>query len=338
MTVYQNAQLMISAPESPFGTPATLDRWLPYLGNPSLDLKPNDQRSEAMYPGAVAPVSSLYRPSEAADGSLEFELLAKLFGRVLKWALGAGSSTVVAGTTYQQNFTLGNGPYFDSLTAQLARMLVDGSFAVDTYLGTTVKSVEFKMDKTGILTMSLDVDGRTMVTNIAKGSPSVSYPNRFTFAGFSIFTGTVTEPTATTLPSAATPLDGVKSWSLKVENNIVDDDYRANNAGLKSAQAVLRRQVTMDLGMDNTAQAAALRTSWRTNSGPIPIVAKFEAGALSTGLETMVFAAPDCRVVDTPTPNMDGKMPETSIKLEAFKAAASAQPLWVCSRTSDVAL
>ena len=338
MTAYRNAQLMISAPESPFGTAATLDRWLPYLGNPSLDLKTNDQISEAMYPGAVDPVSALYRPTEAVDGALEFEMLAKLFGRVLKWALGAGVSTVVSGTVYQQNFTLGAGPFFDALTIQVARQLVDGTFDVHTYLGCTVKSIEFKMDKAGILTFTVDIDGRTMVTNVAKGSPSVTYPNRFTFAGFSMATGTFTEPTATTLPSAATPLDGVKSFSLKIENSPVDDDYRANNAGLRSQPAMLRRQVTGQLEMDNTAQAQALRTSWRSNSGAIPLVAKFEAGALTTGNESVVFGLPDCRISDTPTPNADGQMPGVTINSRVLKAAASTEPMWICCRTSDSAL
>jgi len=338
MTVYRNAQLMISAPESPFGTAATLDRWLPYLGNPSLDLKPNDQISEAMYPGAVEPSSALYRPTEAVDGAIEFEYLAKLFGRVLKWALGNGTSTVVSGSVYQQNFTLGDGPFFDALTIQLARQLVDGTFDVHTYLGNTVKSIEFKMDKAGILTFSVDIDGRTMVTNIAKGSPSVSYPNRFTFAGFSMATGTFTEPTTTALPSAATALDGVRSFSLKIENNVVDDDFRANNAGLKSQQAALRRQVTGQIEMDNTAQAQALRTTWRTNAGATALVAKFEAGALTTGNESIVFGMPDVRISDTPTPNADGQLPGVTINFRVLKAAALAQPLWICCRTSDNAL
>ena len=125
---------------------------------------------------------------------------------------------------------------------------------------------------------------------------------------------------------------------MKIENGIVDDDYRAGNLGLKSQQGVLRRQVTMQLEMDYVTQAQALRTSWRTNAGAIPIVAKFEAGALSTGLETFVFAAPDCRISDTPTPNADGSMPGATVNLRVLKAAASAEPLWICSRTSDTAL
>lgn len=338
MTVYRNAQLMISAPESTYGTAATVDRWLPYTGNPSLDLKPNDQVSDAMYPGAVEPASALYRPTESVDGGLEFEMLAKLFGRVLKWALGGGVSNLVSATTYQQNFTLGAGPFFDALTVQLARQLVDGTFDVHTYLGCTVKSIEFKMDKAGILTFTLDIDGRTMVTNIAKGSPSVVYPNRFTFAGFSMSTGTFTEPTATTLPSALTALDGVKSFSLKIENSLVDDDYRANNAGLKSQPPVLRRQVTGQIEMDNTTQAQTMRTTWRTNSGAIPLVAKFEAGALSTGLESVVFGMPDCRISDAPTPNADGNQPTTTINFRVLKGAAATEPLFISCRTADTAL
>jgi len=89
-----------------------------------------------------------------------------------------------------------------------------------------------------------------MVTNIAKGSPSVSFPNRFTFAGFSIFTGAFTEPTTTTLPSAATALDGVKSWSMKIENGIVDDDYRTGKPEAVMCSPACRTEHATAKGVD----------------------------------------------------------------------------------------
>ena len=333
MSVYRDAQLMISAPQSDYVTPATLDRWLPYVGNPSLDLAPNDQESETILAGAVALDEQSYRPTEAAAGSIELEWKAKLMGRLLKWALGSATSTLVSAGLYQQLGTLGAGPFFDALTIQLVRKLWDGTDDVHTYLGCVCSSIEWKMDAQGVLKVTIEIDGRTMSTVIAKGSPSVTYPGRFTFGGFSVQTGTFTAPTATVLASGATALSAIRSWSIKVDNQLVTDDYRADGSGLKSQPPVLQRKITGSMEADNTAAIAALRATWRSNGG-IPLVFNFLSGAT----DQVQFAAPYCRLTSAPTPNADGAQPTVTLPFEVRKAAAYAQPLWVVQRTADNAL
>jgi hypothetical protein len=332
VTVYRDAQLMISGPESAYGTAATLDRWLPYTGSPSIDWVPNDAESDAISPGALPMDEGSYRPTESAAGSIDFEWKTKGFGRILKAALGACTSTLVSAGLYQQVATLAAGPFFDALTVQLVRKMWDGTDDPHTYLGCVVSSIEWKMDAQGVLTATVEIDGRTMSTVIAKASATVTYPGRFTFAGFSVQTGTFTAPTATALASAATALSAIKSWSLKIDNKIVADDYRGNGSGLKDQPPVLQRAVTGSMVADNTAAIAALRTTWKANNG-IPFVWNFV-----NGTDQVQFAAPYCRLTSAPTPNMDGNAPTVTLPFEVRKLQSAAQGLWVVQRTSDSAL
>jgi len=255
---------------------------------------------------------------------------AKGFGRFYKAALGAGVSTLVSGGIYQQNFTPSSNALFDALTLQLARPQLDGTtFDVDTFIGCVVKSLEFKMDNKGVLTMTPEWDAQTMSTVIAKGSPSITYPNRFTFAGFSMSTGTLTEPTTIAVGSAITALDGIKSFSLKIENDLDTEDFRAGGTGLKAQPTVSRQTITGQIEGDYIAQIAALRTQWRAN-GTLPLVANFAAG---TDLIQFVMGA--CRISDPLVPNADGKQPAATISFEVRKAAASTAALWITTRSTD---
>ena len=331
MTVYRNAQFGMSAPET-YGTAATIDRLMPYIGDLDFDWEPNDQMSEVIEPGAVANASASYRPTESGTGTYNAEMKAKGFGRILKGAFGNGVSTLVSGGVYQQNFTLNDtSTVFDAFTMQAVRKLVDGTDDVHTFIGTAIKSVEFSMDNAGVLKVAFELLARAMSTAIAKASLTAITANRFTFAGFTFNTGTLTEPTTTVLGSCATALVGIRSWSLKVENNLVEDDYRANGAGLMSQPSVLQRTITGSIEARNTAQIQAFRTNWRNNS-TIPLDARF-----TTGTDVASFIVPQARITGKITPNMDGNMPTVTIPFEGLGGAAT-QPLFCSLRTTDTAL
>ena len=329
MTVYRKAQLMISAPESQYGTAATLDRWLPYQGSPSVDWTPNDQESDAIYPGPVAMDSGSYRPTEAAVGSIDFETKAKGFGRFHKAAFGNAVVTLVSAGLYQHNFTLSDGPYLDALTMQLARLMTDGTFDTHTYIGCVINTIEWKMDNQGTLTETIEFDGRTMSTVIAIGTPTVIYPNRFPFAGFSVSTGVVTEPTTILLGGCATPISGIKSWSLKIDNNIQADDYRGDGTGLKAQPPIQQRKITGTMEADNTPTIAALRTNWKANTG-----IAFNWNFIN-GTDQMNFLAPYCRLTSPPTPNADGQFPTVTLAYEVRKLSTASQALFLSARTAD---
>ena len=331
MTVYRDAQLAMSAPESTYGTAATLDRRMPYTGDLDIDWEPNDQASEVIEPGAVATVGSSYRPTEAVKGTYSFEVKSKGFGRLFKGALGAATSTLVSAGLYQQVHTLAAGPLFDAHTWQVVRKMMDGTDDVHTYLGMVINSLELSMDNAGVLTGSVEFIGRTMSTVIAKASLSLVTANRFTFAGFSLATGTLTEPTATVLGAGASPLDGIRTFSVKIENGYPNDDFRANNAGLMSQPSVLQRKITGSIEARNTAAIQALRATWRSN-GTLPIVANFVNG--TDQVQIIVAAA---RLTGAPTPNADGNLPTVTLAYEGLLGSPS-QPFWLVTRTTDTAL
>ena len=337
---YRDAQLSLGV-ESTFGTAVTTTRWLAYTGNSGFDFEPGDQESEELTADVDAS-SQFYRPTVSAGGSIDFETKAKGMGFLHKAALGTGVSTLVSGTTYQQNFSplaAGAAPFLDPLTIQFVQKLVDNTDDVNTFIGCTIKSIEWKMDNAGVLTETVEVDARNMVTNIAKASVSVAARNRFTFAGMSAFTGVLTEPTATALPSAATALTGLKSFSIKVENSLVVDDFRGDATGLKGQQAVEDQVVTGQIVLDYNAQAQAIRNTWIAGTSGTTLAIKCENGvALSTGVESFVFAMPDIRATAQPTPNRDGKFPTITIPFKAWKPDASTAKLFVSARTSDASL
>ena len=333
MSVYRNAQFGMSAPESAYGTAATIDRRMPYTGDLSGDLQPADAVSEVLDSGAVARSDASYRPVKAGTLTYPFEPKGSGFGRLYKAAFGAGTSTLVSTGLYQQNFTLGDGPLFDSFTGQACRPLTDGTFENDTFLGMTVSSIEFKIENAGVLTATAELDFRDMVTNVAKASLSRVVANRFTFGGFTLATGTVTEPTSSALASALTPLVDVRSWSLKVENNIVADDYRADGTGLKSQPSVLVRKVTGEFEARFTPAIQALRTNWISNT-PFSLVPKFTAGTA----DVHQFVTPSIRITEPPTPNMDGEIPTIKFSYEVLDNGTATKPFWLVVRTADAAL
>ena len=329
---YRDAQLMSSAPQAAYATAQTLDRLHYYSGDPGLGWIPNDAETEAVQPGSVALDTDSYRPSESAGGAIEHEYKAKGFGRILKAALGSGASTLVSGGLYQQVFTPSTAAFFDALTLQLAKPQFDGAtFDVETFIGCVVKSIEFKMDNKGVLTMNTEWDAQTMVTNVAKASPSAVVASRFTFAGFSISTGTVTEPTATVLGSAATPLDGIKSFSVKIENTIDDADFRANGSGKKTQPTVSRQTITGQIEADYIGAIATLRANWLANT-TFSLVANF-----TNGTDVIQFVMPACRISDPVKSSADGSQPKATLSFDVRKGSAT-QAFWIVTRTADTAL
>lgn len=331
---YRNVQAGTSAPAASYGATTTIDRLAQYTDDLTLDWDPNDQFSEVVTSDVVASADGSYRPTESASGGWPFEVKSKGFGRLLNAALGASTTNLVSAGLYQQNHTFGTGNTLPDFNMQAVRKLFDDTDQVDTYLGVIVNALELKMDAAGVLVGSADLDARTMVTNVAKASLSVVAAKRFTFAGFSMSTGTITEATTTALATAPTALDGIKAFSVKIENQMVVDDYRGGGTGLKTQPTRGEQpKVTGTMKADYTSQIATLfRTGWINNTG-VPLIANFV-----NGTDQVQVVLPYCRVSKQPTPNMDGKQPEIDIEFEVLKSSAYTQPLWISLRTADTAL
>jgi hypothetical protein len=239
----------------------------------------------------------------AADGSGDFtvECASKGMGKLFQAALGSGTSTVVAGTTYQQNFTLGSSP--SSLTIQQGLVEAGGTVDAYSWLGCMVSGWELSLPNNDIATLKLTVDAGDLSTTQPYAAPS--YPtgvNLYHFANASIATGTFTAATATTLPAAATQALDFRNLVITASNNLTADRFNAGGGGRKS------KPTRGLVGITGTADIEYDATTYRDlvlNDNILTVVATVTAGALSTGNETLCVALPAIKL-DSPLPQPNG--------------------------------
>jgi hypothetical protein len=239
------------------------------------------------------------------DGSMKIpkRIFSKGDGLFLEWALGTSLITLVSGSTNQHNFTTGDTPPSASIQAQL----VEAGGTVDDYswLGCMCDSIEFSLGNRDLLTATATVDARDLSTAQSHVAPVyATTPNLFHFANLSFSTGAFTAATANTLPSCATPMTNVRQMTLKLDRNLIKDRFNATANGLKGKSLVASPAVTgtIDLEYDSTTYRDAMIADTT-----LSLVAQYTAGALSTGLETFVFALPAIKLENPlPKANNDG--------------------------------
>ena len=272
----------------------------------------------------------------AGDGGGDFSIEAVSKGMGLLWAacLGTGTSTLVSGSTYQQNFTLADAP--TSLTVQKGLVQAGGTVDAYSFLGCMVESWEFGFPNNDIATLKATVDAGDLSTAQSYAAPS--YPaapvNLFQFANASISTGTFTAATTTTLPSAATATVNVRGGSISVNNNLTTDRYNAGGAGRKSKPTVGIRSITGSLTIEYDS------TTYRDlvlNDGSLTLVVTLTAGALSVGNETLTVALPAIKF-DNALPQANGSdLIVQSMNFTALDDGTN-PPIGVYMRTADTTL
>jgi len=335
MTTQQDCSLGFLK-ESVYGTPVTVSRWLEYATDPEFNYLPNRVQGDGMRAGQrVDRTNRRVTTTSEAGGSVELEMLSKGLGTFLELCLGAGASTLVSGTTYQQVFTLSDTP--PSATFQVGIVRDATTVAADTYLGCAVDSFEFTGDNGGILKLKATLDARAVDTTIAYAAPSyptASATNLFHFANAAIYSGALTAPTATALAAGATELANVRSWSVAVARNLGKSTVFGDQ-GKKRKVYPGKPAITGKLEVEYVD--ATFRDAYLADT-PMSLVVTYEAGALSSGKETIQIVIPEIK--------FDGEMPKPNgadlvVSTMAFTGldnAAAAQPIWVVMRTSDAAL
>lgn len=321
-------------------TPTTANgRFFEVNAGDGFDYRPNRVQDAGMRPGAVGPRSKRRTtPNGDFGATFNHAVLSRGFGMLINMLTGGTPAvTLVAGTTYQHNFTLG-GP-LKPFTGQLGvpRMQSDGSTIVDpfTAVGCTIPSFGFSLDNADILKMKYDVDAREMNTSTALatyGDPAGTR-NLFSFAGASLYGGTFTAATTTALPSAATALANVLGFSLDVSRNADVSDYRAGNGGKKNIPIPGLAAATGTLPIVYSDQV--YRDGFLADTD-LTLVAKFEGQALSTGLETVVIALANIRL-EGELPKPTGENTKASCNFTALENDTNPL-LSISMRTADSAL
>jgi hypothetical protein len=333
MTTTQDASIGMVA-ESTYGTGVTVTRWVEYTDE-TLDLNKNIKQGMGLRVGSrVARSARRVIPTSDTGGDFTVEATSKGLGLLWQFVMGTGVSTLVAGSTYQQLFTLAD--VMPSYTIQKGLPEAGGTVDAYTHTGCTCDSFEFDFINADIARLKTTIDGQAVTTATAYAAPSyAASPNLYHFANASIMSGTLTAPTTTALASGATPIADVRGGNIVVSHNTTQDRYNAGASGKKQKPTTGLRTITgkLDVEYDSTTFRDAV-----INDTPMNLIVQYTGGSLSTGVETLQIVVPEIKF-DSELPKTNGTdLIIQSMSFQGLDNLTAAQPIWVVTRTSDSAL
>lgn len=322
------------AQETVYGTYVAPTRWLEYTDE-SLDWNKNIKQGQGLRVGGrVARSARRVVPNADGGGDYNLELSSKGLGILFDAALGSSTVTLVAGTTYQHVFTLGDTP--KSLTIQKGLPQVGGTVDAYSFLGAMVQSLEMTFANNDIGMSKFNFDCRDLTTAQTYAAPSYpAGPNLFHFANWSITTGALTAPTTTALASMPTPVADFRDASVALNNNLRNDRFNGGANGRKAKPTVGLREIT------GTATVEYDSTTFRDNvlnETPMGLLLQYTGGALSTGVETIQVVLPEVKFNSELAKTNGTDLITQSMQFAVLDNLTAAQPIWVVVRTSDAAL
>ncbi|MFB7285435.1 phage tail tube protein [Actinacidiphila glaucinigra] len=213
------------AAESSYGTYVAPSKFVEFTKE-SLVLRKQTAQSAGIAAGRLLPMSARrVLTTRDAGGSVDLEVPNKAFGLVLAALLGGGGTPVQQAATaaYLQTHTLAD-TAGKSLTIQKGVPLTTGTVVDKTFVGCKIVSAEFSCEVSGMLTCTLEIDGKDC--DEAQTLAVASYPamSPFHFGQMGLKLGTFNSEAAQ---------DGVRKVSVKIERGMAVDRYYAGQNGLK---------------------------------------------------------------------------------------------------------
>jgi hypothetical protein len=324
--------------EATYGTYVAPNRAFEF-DDEDLDFSPNWSDGKGLRVGAFTDLD--YRSVETTRqgaGGVTIAAQTKGLGILLDSAHGGtNTSTLVAGTTYQQVFQLGLNP--PSLCIQKGiPQTTAGTVDPLSFLGCMVDSWGFDGGNDAVPTFNFKFDIRDI--DSLQSFAALTYPTLLPTSIYSFehasagYGGTLTAPTTTALASGATAASNLREFKFDVNNNLV---RRPNLglAGLSAKPQVGRREVTGSFTSEYENMTSFL-ADYRANTSRPLVVTYTSAEALSTGNATLQFVFPTIKLRSAvPQANAD----ETITVEHSFKAysTATTPALYTVVRTSDTA-
>lgn len=243
--------------------------------------------------------------STKVGGSFETDLYSKGLGKLIQAALGGtGTSTNIAGASYQQLFTPTTGGVLSSYTIQVGVPVQDGGTVLPkTFVGMVCTGFELTGAKEDVGKIKFNWIGADLVTGTALATASyASSVVPLSFVGATIgLGGTLTVPTTTALGTGATATTNVTDINLTYENKLDENGRNFGGAGKLSrkpqyggftAEGTLTVEYT-----DNT-----LRDLWLANTS-LPLTLTYAAPVAISGANYPTFQ------ISIPAIKLRGKLP-----------------------------
>jgi hypothetical protein len=324
--------------ETTYGTYVAPTRALEYLDGTELMTEVEFYDGVGMKSGNRGPSEDrAIETQRGVTGKIALEAATKGLGRMLKWAAGDGASTLVSGSTYQQNFYPGDTPA--SFTCQQGvPQTTAGTVDVYSFLGCMIPSWSFSVGRGSEAKFEFDVVGRSLDT--AQSLASLTYPSGAAVYSFkdaaATYGGTVTAPTTTALASGGTSASGIAEFTLNVDNKLNVDRRYFGSAGLRSKPIVGGyREVTGSFTA--VYEGTAFRDDYLANTSRSLVVTLTSAAALSTGFATLQFTLPAIKLRSAPVVSNNGDIVEVTYDFKAYESASFSELYWVSLRTADTA-
>jgi hypothetical protein len=223
-----NSQFGFSAAEAAYGTTTTVTKFLRH-NKAEFTRVANRIQGAGIQSGVFAPVASHYIEATAAGtGTVELDVQHKGFGLLLMHLMGSGASAQQGGgAAYLQTHTLAD-PVGKSLTMQVGRPLRGGTVVPQTASGCKIVSADFSCNVGEILTMSMEIDAKSVENTTALAAASysaVASPVTFHSGLMALKMGTYSSESA---------VSGVRGVSVKIGRPMDTEDYTTagNTAGV----------------------------------------------------------------------------------------------------------
>jgi hypothetical protein len=325
--------------EVTWGTAVTPTRWYEASAI-EFDINLNRVQGEGMRVGSVfARADRRQTPTADASGTMTMEATTRGMGLLWESCTGqAGVSTLVSGSTYQQNHTVSTStPNMLGRTVQIGTVDTTGTVNPITYEGACVAEWTFTLDNAGLATLETQWDAENWNTGTALTAPTYTASNNlFNFGQATLgLGGAYTAATTTAMPTAATANVDVRSFSLTVNNGLSVDRFNVGGSGRKSRQLAGMRTGTGTLEIEYTGNT--VRDLFLADTSTPVVLTLTSTEALSSGFATLAIALPAVRFNgETPKPNRDG-ITTLSVDFDVLFDGTNA-PVAVSQRTADSAV
>ena len=318
-----------SAGETTWGTAATVDRWLEFVKEGfALDIDRVESKALRQN-NRVLRGDRWVAGKRTVTGDIDFEVMNKGFGFLLKAILGSSSSNN-SGGVYTYTFTLGD-PYGTSYTIEVGRPDVNGTVQQFLVSGAKVEEATFKNSLDGLLELSTKWTAKDQATS-GSTTGGVSYPaatEPFSWTGGSININSVAQASVKDITWTIKP--GIKSdryainSSRTIREQIIADMVEISGSITAEFESLTSYNLFVNASASNLYQVDA---TWSTDS--------FITGSTPFQLGVTM---PKCRFEPAKV-NVEG--PDILTVELPFKALnptdGSTQPITMTYKTSDTAI
>lgn len=341
MTTQLDAQIGIKK-ETVFGTAVVVDTFVEFTEE-DLTWMPTFAQGAGMRVGQRLDYSDRrVLVKEEVGGSFTVEGQTKGLGKLIEAALGGtGTSTLIAGSAYQQLFTPTTTDLLSSYTIQKGIPPIGGGATTPvTFSGMVCTGFEIAVGNASIPTLAFSWMGKDK--NTATALATASYPtavSELSFVHGAITVGgTVTVPTTTALGSGGTVAANIREFNLTFDNGLDTDGFNLGGSGKRSRQQVLgKRAITGSLTAE--FDSVTLRDAW-LNQTDTAIVVTF---ATTTAISGANFPALQLVI---PLVRFEGSIPSASagapvtlsIDFTVLDGRVAAHPFYVAIVTAETAI